>query len=90
VSREVAAYRGALRDHVRALVKDEVTRAVKDAPPVVYFDNNGRTREVPDDNETIVRRFIDMKLSGSKFLDGPWETTIVRSSSFYQPCASDP
>ena len=63
-----------------------MTRAIKDAPPVVYFDNNGRSREVPEEKETIVCEFIRMKLSGSKFLDGPWTTAIVRSSIPHRPC----
>lgn len=89
VSGHPASYHGLLCDHVCILVRDEVTKVIKNAPPVIYFNKNGWSHKVPEEKETIIYKFISTKLSGLKFLDGPWDTAMVRSSTFHHSCTSN-
>ena len=79
ISKHPTTYRGILRDHIRSLIKDEVTKAIEDAPPIILSDANGRSLEVTEEKDTIVREFIRKKLCGKRFLDGPWATLMARS-----------
>ena len=84
MSQHPASYRGYLRDRICELIRTEVTEAINKAPKVVYFDKDGRSHEVAEDNDTIIREFIRIKLSAKQFLDGPWATSTMRSPAFHR------